>query len=140
MTSARGGLPLRGAVYGLLAAALFGASAPLAKRLLPTTGVLALAGLLYLGAGLSLTLYRGLRRAWTGADARAREAPLRRADYPLLAGVLLLGGMAGPLLMLFGLSRLTGVASALLLNLEAPLTILLAVALFREHLGRREAG
>jgi len=37
--------------------------------------------------------------------------------------------------MLIGLARLSAVAGALLLNLEAPFTILLAVLLFGEHLG-----
>jgi drug/metabolite transporter (DMT)-like permease len=40
--------------------------------------------------------------------------------------------------MLFGLQRLSGVLGSLLLNLEAPFTILLAVTIFREHLGRNE--
>jgi len=45
--------------------------------------------------------------------------------------------MVGPVLMLIGLARLSAVAGALLLNLEAPFTILLAVLLFGEHLGGR---
>lgn len=43
------------------------------------------------------------------------------------------------MLMLFGLNRVTGLAGSLLLNLEAPFTVLLAVALFRQHLGRYAA-
>jgi drug/metabolite transporter (DMT)-like permease len=39
--------------------------------------------------------------------------------------------------MLVGIARLSGVSGALLLNLEAPLTALLAVLIFREHLGWR---
>ena len=39
--------------------------------------------------------------------------------------------------MLHGLGRLDGVAGALMLNLEAPFTILVAVLIFREHLGRQ---
>jgi len=49
------------------------------------------------------------------------------------------GGVIGPLLMLWGLGRLSGVVASLLLNLEGPFTILIAVSLFREHLGRLEA-
>jgi len=45
--------------------------------------------------------------------------------------------MVGPLLMLFGLARVSATAGALLLNLEGPLTALVAVAAFGEHLGRR---
>jgi drug/metabolite transporter (DMT)-like permease len=126
----------RGAVYGLLAAALFGASAPLAKLLLPGSGPLLLAALFYLGAGLGLTLYR-----WVGPRERGieREAGLRRTDAWPLAGVVVAGGAVGPVLMLFGLARVSALSGALLLNLEAPLTILLAVGLFGEHLGRRAA-
>ena len=47
----------------LLAAALFGASAPLAKALLTGVGPWMLAGLLYLGSGLGLMLLRFVRRS-----------------------------------------------------------------------------
>ena len=67
----------RGALFGLAAAALFGASAPVSKRLLPTMSPLVLAGLLYLGAGLSLLLYRAAARLWRG-PMRARVARRRR--------------------------------------------------------------
>ncbi len=119
-----------GAVLGLLAALSFGVSAPLAKLLLADISPQLLAGLLYLGAGLGLALYR-LARPDT------REAPLTRADLPPLLGVIALGGVAGPLLLLLGLARVSGTAGSLLLNLEAPLTIVLAAVLFGEHLGRR---
>jgi drug/metabolite transporter (DMT)-like permease len=56
----------------------------------------------------------------------------------VLAGIIVCGGLVGPALMLFGLARLSGVTGALLLNLEAPFTMLLAVLLFREHLSGRE--
>jgi drug/metabolite transporter (DMT)-like permease len=39
--------------------------------------------------------------------------------------------------MLLGLERLPAITSALLLNLEAPFTMLLAIAVFGEHLDRR---
>jgi drug/metabolite transporter (DMT)-like permease len=42
--------------------------------------------------------------------------------------------------MLIGLGRLSALASSLLLNLEAPFTALLAVWIFREHLGARALG
>ncbi len=124
---------MSGAVSGLLAAALFGASAPLAKVLLPGTSPLVLAGLLYLAAALVLSIYAALR------PAGPREAGLRRADALPLAGVVVLGGGLGPVLMLIGLERTSGVVGSLMLNLEAPCTMLLAVTLFGEHLGRREA-
>jgi drug/metabolite transporter (DMT)-like permease len=57
---------------------------------------------------------------------------------PLL-GVILCGGVLGPVLMLTGLARLSGVTASLLLNLEGPYTILLALLVFGEHLGRSGA-
>lgn len=110
----------RGHLYGLLAAALFGVSPPLCKRLLGEVSPLVLSGCLYLAGGLALSLFLGARSLFAVAP---REAKLRRADAPWLLAVMLLGGFAGPLLMLLGLSRLSGLVGSLLLNLEAPLTM-----------------
>jgi drug/metabolite transporter (DMT)-like permease len=122
----------RGAIYGLTAAALFGLSAPVSKLLLEGMMPVLLAGLLYLGAAAGLWLQRAL-------IPQTREASLQRTDAPKLAAVVLAGGIAGPVLMLFGLQRVSGLTGSLLLNLEAPFTMLLALVVFREHLGRQGA-
>jgi drug/metabolite transporter (DMT)-like permease len=122
-------------MYGLAAAALFGVSPPLAKLLLPEAGPLLIAGLLYLGAGLGLLAFEVL--FYRSSEVSRRESPVGPADRWLLAGMILTGGILGPVCMLWGLQRLSAVSGALLLNLEAPFTIGLAVLLFREHLGRR---
>ena len=124
-----------GALYGIAAAMLFGLSAPLSKRLLLDIPPLLLASLLYLGAGIGLVI------AAPFAPRRdRREAPVRRADVPLLAGIVVTGGILGPLFMLLGLQRVSGLAGSLLLNLEAVFTMLVALIVFREHLSRRELG
>lgn len=123
----------KGAIFGLLSAALFGLSAPIAKRLLADTSPQMLAGLLYLGAGSCISLYRRL------APRRA-EAPLTKSDGPRLLALAACGGVVGPLCMLFGLDRVSAVTGSLLLNLEAPCTMVIAVLFFREHLGRYAAG
>jgi drug/metabolite transporter (DMT)-like permease len=115
----------------LLAALLFGASAPLSKRLLDAFPPQALAGVLYLGAGIGLAGWGAVR------GRRPREAPLRRADVPWLALVVLSGGVAAPILLMEGLSRTTASSAALLLNLEAAFTVLLARSLLGETIGRR---
>ena len=128
--SARGPVPLsRGVLAGLLAAVLFGLSAPVAKVLLGSVSPLLLAGVLYAGAVIGLGGYRLLK-------GPSEEAKLTRGDVPLLAAISLLGGVLGPVLMLTGLRRVSALSGSLLLNLEAPFTILLAVLFFREHLGR----
>ena len=128
---------LKGAAAALGAAVLFGLSAPLAKLLLADARPLCLGGLLYLGAGLGLLL---LSIVFPRLRSRSSEAPLRRADIGLLVPIIAAGGVLGPLLMLTGLSRVSGLVGSLALNLEAPFTILLAVLVFREHLSLRAAG
>jgi drug/metabolite transporter (DMT)-like permease len=129
----------RAALAALAAAALFGAGAPLAKRLLAEVAPAMLAALLYVGAGVTaLPFAAWARRRRDGAEAR--EAPLRRTDLPLLVGVVLFGGVAGPLLLMFGLTRTSASLASLLLNLEAVFTVAIAVVVFREWIGARGVG
>ncbi len=127
---------LTGIAYALAAAALFGASTPLAKQLLPTVEPMLLAGLLYLGSGLGLALLRQLRRRATGSP---EEAQLSRRDAPWLAGAILCGGVVGPVLLLLGLAHTPAASASLLLNLEGVFTALLAWFVFRENFDRRIA-
>ena len=104
-----------GILFALFSALLFGASTPFAKLLLGTIDPWMLAGLLYLGSGL------GLGVLWLGRrliGAPAAEAPLRTADLPWLAGIVLAGGAIGPVLLIVGLTTTSASSTALLLNLE----------------------
>ncbi len=122
------------------AALLFGASTPFSKMLLRDIGPMSLAGLLYVGAGLGLVACLPLRRDRAGGAPRVLETALKRSDLPLLLAAILCGSILGPSLMMLGLQRLSAVTGSLLLNLEPPLTILIAVLWFREHIGWRQAG
>jgi drug/metabolite transporter (DMT)-like permease len=124
---------IRGATYGLTAAMLFGISAPVSKVLLSDLPPLLLAALLYLGAGAALLAVTPF-----APREQRNEAPLRRSDLRLLTGIVVTGGILGPYLMLVGLQRVSGLAGSLLLNLEAPFTIAVALLFFGEHLARRE--
>jgi drug/metabolite transporter (DMT)-like permease len=132
-------IDMRGVTAAVAAAVLFGLSAPLAKPLLRETGPLMLAALLYLGGGLGLAFVSLLTGRSAAGENAPREAPLRGADFLLVVSVVAVGGIAAPVLLLVGLARLSAVAGSLLLNLEAPLTMLLAVGVFGEHLGPRAA-
>ena len=131
---------VRPLVAVLASAVLFGASTPLAKLLLGGIPPVALAGLLYAGAFLGLAVYRGAAgcaRRRSRSQGSAGEAPLEKRDLPWLAGAILSGGIGAPILLMLGLSRVTGFAGSLLLNFEAAATALIAVFLFRENAGRR---
>jgi drug/metabolite transporter (DMT)-like permease len=118
----------------LLAAVLFGASTPFAKLLLGEMRPVLLAGLLYLGSGLGLSLLFFLRRG-----RATGEAPLIRKDLPWLAGAVLFGGVLGPVLLMLGLRVTPASTASLLLNLEGVFTALLAWFAFRENFDRRIA-
>ncbi len=124
-----------GAACAIGSAALFGASTPLAKRLLGDGAQpLMLAGLFYLGSGVGLTLMQLVR---IGLRLRSSEAPLRRSDLPRLTGAVLLGGALAPALLLLGLRSASASAAALLLNLEGVATMAIAWLVFRENVDRR---
>jgi hypothetical protein len=68
------------------------------------------------------------------------ETPVIRQDWPALTVLTLLGGVVGPVALVLALARLPAATSSLLLNLEAGFTLVIAVLLGREHLGRRGDG
>lgn len=118
-------------IYALAAAALFGASTPLAKVLGTQIPPVMLAGLLYLGSGLGLLLVRVLRdRGWAKSGLTSRE-------WPWLVGAIVFGGILGPVALMFGLTRTSGATASLMLNLEPVLTALLAWVVFKENADRR---
>jgi drug/metabolite transporter (DMT)-like permease len=119
----------------LASAALFGFATPLAKLLLADVPPLMVAALLYLGSGIGLTLYRGLRLL-VADGAAAAIVPVGREKIWLGAAIVL-GGVAGPIALFYGLSASTASSASLLLNLESAFTAILAWVFFREHFDRK---
>lgn len=125
------GLRSVGVRAALASALLFGAGTPLAKLLLGDVSPWLLAGLLYLGSGVGLGVYRLVTRASrVRLDADARLP---------LAGAVAFGGVLGPVLLMVGLVGLPASAASLLLNAEGVFTAVLAWVVFRENVDRRVA-
>jgi drug/metabolite transporter (DMT)-like permease len=125
------------ALQAILAAVLFGASAPLSKLLLGEVQPVPLAAFLYLGSGTGaflMLLFQQLR-----SRGQAVEARLSRGDLPWLGGALLAGGVAAPIILLLGLQRTPASTASLLLNFEGVATTLIAVSFFKESIDRRIA-
>ena len=120
-----------GVLSALAAALLFGIGTPIAKLLLGPVDPWLLAGLLYLGSGLGLALWRSLRKA--------NPVHLGYGETKWLAGAILAGGVIAPVLLMWGLSHMSASSVALLLNAEGVLTALLAWFVFRENFDRRIA-
>lgn len=125
-------------ILALLSAALFGVSTPAAKALLGSIEPAVLAGLLYCGAGLGVAVLRRVARPMVAREATA-EAPLGRHDWPWLAGAIIAGGIIGPILLMFGLTRTDAAAASLLLTMEGVATASLAWFVFHENFDRRIA-
>jgi drug/metabolite transporter (DMT)-like permease len=120
-----------GVLAALAAAVLFGAGTPLAKLLLGPISPWLLAGLLYLGSGVGLLLFRMARR---------RPPPrLSAAEAVWLLAAVFAGGILAPVLLMWGLSKTPASGASLLLNAEGVFTALLAWFAFRENFDRRIA-
>ncbi|MDR2325296.1 MAG: DMT family transporter [Acidovorax sp.] len=126
-------MSIRNALPALAAAALFGASTPFAKLLVGDVPPLLLAGLLYLGSGIGLSLLLGLRslQAKTAPDQASMRIP--KAQWPWLLGAVVFGGVLGPAFLMLGLTQTGSAMASLLLNVEGVFTALMAWLVFKEN-------
>lgn len=118
-----------GAACALAAAVLFGAGTPVAKLLLGHASPWLLAGVLYTASGLALVAGR--------LASRSRGPRPSARDLSLLAGAVLCGGVAGPVLLMTGLRSMPASGASLLLNAEGLFTVLVAWLVLREPTNRR---
>ena len=125
----------RGIPLAVGAGVLFGVSAPLAKLLVVSMDPIALAGCLYLGAFVAVTLGRVL-----GVSRGLESERLARRDVPFLVAMVLVGGVIAPVLLMFGVREASGFTASLLLNLEGVTTALSAWIFFRERVTGRVWG
>jgi drug/metabolite transporter (DMT)-like permease len=121
----------RAVLAALGAAVLFGAGTPSAKWVLGQADPWLVAGLLYLGSGIGLFLYR--------LAARPPRAALQRGEIKWLVGAIAAGGIVAPILLMYALSRAPASGASLLLNAEGVFTALLAWFVFHENFDRRIA-
>ena len=119
---------LRGGLWALLAAALFGISTPLVQRAGVGLGAFGTAALLYAGAAAMGVLSR---------RPIEREARLARGDLPRLLAMAGFGAVVGPVALAWGLQHTSGTSASLMLTLEALFTAVLAWRLYHEAIGAR---
>jgi drug/metabolite transporter (DMT)-like permease len=119
-----------GVPLALGSAALFGATPPLSSMMIGSVNPFLLAGLLYFGAGIGLLIYRVIKGA-------SQEARLTRKDWPWLALAIATGGIAGPVLLMMGLSLTTASTASLLLNLEGLATMAIAWLVYKENVDNK---
>jgi drug/metabolite transporter (DMT)-like permease len=121
-------------IQALLAAIFFGASAPIAKLLLgDDIAPIFLAAFLYLGSGTGITLIKLTQRI----RSKDFEAKIKPADVKWLAGAILSGGIAAPIILMISLQNTPASTTSLLLNFEGVGTTLIALLFFKEAISRR---
>jgi drug/metabolite transporter (DMT)-like permease len=120
-----------GVVLAASAAIAFGVTTPIVAWSGRAIGPFTTAALLYAGAALAAIVLRAIKGR--------SDAPLRRGDLSRVLAVAVVGGAIAPTLLAWGLQRSGPTIGALLLNLEAVFTVLLARAFFREPIGSRVA-
>lgn len=120
-------------LMAVLAASLYGISAPVSKLLLTKIPPTFMAALLYLGAGLGMLLINGIRSI---RNKQQVEAKMTMKELPYILGMIFLD-IAAPVLLMFGLSLTTSANAALLNNFEIVATAVIALLVFKEAVGRR---
>lgn len=123
----------KGIMMAILAAVLYAVSSPFSKILLNEMPPTLMAGFLYLGAGIGMSLIAISRRV---RRVETTEIHLSKAEVPYTVAMILLD-IAAPICMLIGLNATTAANASLLNNFEIVATALIALVVFRERISKR---
>ena len=120
-------------LWAILAAALYAISSPVSKILLKEISPTMMAALLYLGAGIGMSIVGFVRKKTGNAK---KEMPLTKKELPFTIGMVLLD-IAAPIFLMLGLSMTTAANASLLNNFEIVATSLIALFIFNEKIHKR---
>lgn len=120
-------------IWAVLAAALYAISSPVSKILLKEIPATMMAALLYLGAGIGMSLI-ALYQHKTGKSHN--EMRLTKKELPFTASMIVLD-IAAPIFLMIGLSLSAPANVSLLNNFEIVATSLIAFFIFKEHISKR---
>ena len=123
----------KGIMMAIFAAVLYAVSSPFSKILLNEIPPTLMAGFLYLGAGIGMSLIAVSRRV---RQVETTEIHLSKAEMPYTVAMILLDIVA-PICMLIGLNATTAANVSLLNNFEIVATALIALVVFSERISKR---
>lgn len=118
-------------LYAFLAAAFYAINMPLSKLLLQKIEPTFMAALLYLGAGIGISIIFLFRK-----QTENQEEQLSRKELPYVIGMILLD-IAAPILLMIGLTSATSANASLLNIFEIVATSLIALFIFKELISPR---
>ena len=120
-------------LWAILAAALYAISTPISKTLLNEIPPTMMAALLYLGAGIGMSII-GLFRYKIGN--LKKEMKLTKKEMPFTVGMVFLDIVA-PIFLMIGLTMTTPATVSLLNNFEIVATTVIALLIFKETINKR---
>lgn len=120
-------------LLAILAAALYAISSPVSKILLSKVSPTMMAALLYLGAGIGMSII-GFYRKKTGKIKE--EMKITKKEMPYTVGMVFLDILA-PIFLMIGLTMTTPANVSLLNNFEIVATSLIALFIFKEVISKR---
>lgn len=120
-------------LFAILAAALYAISSPISKILLIKVPPTMMAGLLYLGAGIGMSMIGFYRKK---SRRTKNEMKITKNELSYTIGMVVLDILA-PIFLMIGLSMTTPAATSLLNNFEIVATSLIALFIFKESISKR---
>lgn len=124
---------IKAIIFAILAALLYGISAPVSKILLRELSPTMMAALLYLGAGIGMLMV-SVFKSFSGKERI--EARITKRELPYVVGMIVLD-IAAPIFLMIGLTMTTSSNVSLLNNFEIVATSMIALFIFKEAVGRR---
>ena len=125
------GSNVKAIIYALLAAVFYAINVPISKLLLDHVGETTMAALLYLGAGIGISILSVFMKK----DRKGSEK-LSGNDLPYVIGMIVLD-IAAPIFLMIGISRGTSANASLLGNFEIVATTVIALVIFKETVTKR---
>ena len=122
---------IKSILYALLAAVFYAINVPVSKILLANVGETTMAALLYLGAGIGISLLSLFMK-----EDRTNSEKLTKKDFPYVIGMIVLD-IAAPIFLMLGISHGTSSNASLLGNFEIVATTIIALVVFRETVSKR---
>lgn len=120
-------------IFALLAASFYALNAPFSKLLLDNIPSTILAGLLYLGAGIGMSIVYFVRKRFVKKE---KEKSLDKNDFKYVIMMILLDILA-PIMLLLSLKSSNSETIALINNFEIVATSIIAYIFFKEKISLR---
>lgn len=119
--------------FAISAAVLYALSSPVSKLLLDKIPETIMAGILYVGAGIGISIISFIQKI---NSKYTHEETLSKGDMKYVLGMILLD-IAAPILLMAGLKITTASNASLLNNFEIVATSIIAMCIFNEKISKR---